>query len=152
VTAGLPTGTSSLVGPEFVKDLGTKPPRVVWVPNRERMEPADNPGSDPRQLATRAAGVQVHVWGSDYDATETLLNQVISAIHNSAQLWGAYKLTGEAGWLALDGRFTVLGRCYVFEVEFLIPVVEGPYTTGLVTSIPETGVLVVGVPPTDSNG
>jgi hypothetical protein len=152
IISHLPGGTASLIGPEFVRDLATKPPRVIWIPGKDRWVAPDDPGADPRPLWTRAAGVEVHIWGADYDATEDLINGVATAIHEGSQLWGGYAAVGDAGWPTLDGRFTALGRLYVMNVEFFIPVTAQPFTRGLVTSIPQTGVLVTGVPPTDSNG
>jgi hypothetical protein len=147
ISALLPPGTKSVVGPEHLK-AHDAPPRVVWVPSRDRYGPPESTGANPRSLRTRLAGCEVHVWGADYDATEALLNLVQAAIHYVT--YGSYQLDqGDAGWLALDGPLQNLGRAYVFHVVFKIPVTEAPMKTAPVKSIPQTQVIALGSPPRD---
>jgi hypothetical protein len=148
VTALLPQGVKTMVGPEHLKTHDA-PPRVIWVPSRDRYGPPESTGADPRQLRTRLAGCEVHVWGRDYDATEGLLNLVQAAIHTVA--YGCYALETEAGWLALEGPLQNLGRAYVFHAVFKLPVTAAPATLGQVTSIPQTQLLHAGEPPHDED-
>jgi hypothetical protein len=150
VIAKLPGGIGTFVGPEFLKQHNL-PPRIVFVPRREPWGPTENVGSDPRQLYTRACGVQCFLWGADYAATETLINQFVTALH--AYAYGSE--VGEFGeWDPAADGLVKTGRLYVLDVMLKVPVVETPstWTTGPVTSIPETPVLVVGAPPHDSSG
>jgi len=149
VAAYLPTGVKSLIGPEHLK-AHDSPPRVIWVPSRDRYGPPESTGANPRQLRTRLAGCEVHVWGRDYEATEELLNLLQAAIHYVA--YGCYQLDqGEAGWLALEGPLQNLGRAYVFHVVFKIPVTDAPPVTGPVSQIPLTPLASFGVPPHEEN-
>ena|ERR1041385_3588857 len=146
----LPVGVKGAIGPENLK-VHDLPPRVVFVPRREPWGPSETVGADPRQMYTRECGVQCYLWGADYDATETLINQVVTAIHG-------YTYGSEVGkygeWDPGSDGLVKLGRLYVFDAMIKVPVFETPqdFTTGTVTSIPETPVLVVGAPPADSPG
>jgi hypothetical protein len=137
------------VGPKELNNNRAKAPRVVWVPTRDRFGPPRGPGANPRRILTRNAGCEVHLWGADLASTEALLNSVLSAIHKVAH--GSYEAT-EGEWKDQLGSVTNAGLAYVFGVTFAVPVTDAPSTEGPVTSIPTTGALRVGAPPTDSNG
>ncbi len=148
VMTRLPQGVKTQIGPEYLRSHDA-PPRVIWVPSRDRYGPPMSTGADPRQLRTRLAGCEVHVWERDYEAVEVLLNLVQAAIH--AVAYGCYSIEAEAGWLALDGPLQHLGRVYVFHAVFMIPVTAAPATTGKVVSIPQGQFIRLGNPPHNEN-
>ena len=148
------------------------PPRVVFVPTRDKFGPAertngttvarvDGSGNKTwagRQLMVRYAGVQVHCWGADIPSTETLVAQVLAAIHlgiaqdlDITQIAPkGYKLL-DGGWL--DQAWSNLGEVWVGNFEFAFPVLDQVNPTAVVTSIPETPELETPVnPPTEENG
>lgn len=151
ITPLLPSEVTVRIGAKFLKDNSGVPPRIVWVPTRDRFGPTENLQGDDPQLHTCMAGCEAHLWVADYEAGETLRNQVIAACNELYE--GSYELGAEAGWLkATEGAVGDLGLVYLMFIAFSVPVLGKCYTRGLVTSIPQTGVLRVGTPPTDSNG
>jgi hypothetical protein len=116
VEALVPVPTS--IGPENVF-INAEPPRIVWVPTSDDYGPPESPGQNGRPVRTRFAGAEVYVWGTDYDAAETIVHLVIGTIH---QLMGGNYEISKGKWLATDGRNVVCGRAYVFRATFKIPV------------------------------
>lgn len=112
------------------------PPRVWWIPTRDRFEGANPAVARPwptaapaRALHTRWCGVEAHIWGGtsaagdDFSATERLVNDVIGAIR-SVPLYGIYQLVGGA-WLNQDkSDVMALGHAYVLMIEFAVPITE----------------------------
>lgn len=125
----------SFLGPEFMQAEAV-PPRLVWVPADETYGPAERIGDDARSLRTRLATLELHIWGGDYAATELLLNQTLAAVHGTAA--GSYEL-GKGMWMNhKTGPATDLGRVYVVQVTFKIPVTAAPPALKTVTTIPVT--------------
>ena len=124
------------------KAARTLPPRVYWTPTHERFS-----GPDPRitraeqiatpaiarQLRTRIATVEAHIWGGDgqaqatqsttdnFSATETLLNAVVSAIHHQTR--GSSELLA-GGWVPGGTDAGTLGHRYILAVAFDMPLTE----------------------------
>lgn len=109
------------------------PPRVVFVPTDEILTGAAELHYDgtftatgtSRPLAQRDCTVEVHVWGKDRAATEELVGHTVNAIRRAAG--AAYRLAS-GSWKTQDAAaLTQLGRAYVFQATFLVPVLEvGP--------------------------
>jgi len=125
-------------------------PRVVFTPTGDKFGPPESLDQDARQLWTRNSGCSVSIWAADIPGVETLINQIISAIHTAA---GApnYMLDGEAGWLDQQGSLSNQGVGYAFHVAFKVPVTDAPRTTATVTTIPQTNVMSEGDPPEDED-
>lgn len=134
--AALMTGVATWVGEEYLIN-NDAPPRVIWVPTRDQFDGAlrySKPPTamTPRSIFTRRAGCQIHVWGAgtvvdtnpykDIAATELLLNRFLYMLRQVA--YGAFTLTG-GSWLPKANRGE-LGRCYLLDVTFDIPVVPAP--------------------------
>lgn len=115
--AGL-SATAELGAEHWIAE-GT-PPRVVWVPTSDRFDPPAQEHRQYRAYRTRVAGVELRIWGADIGAVETLVNELIVAIHDNAR--GAYEL-GAGRWDGQDGaELLELGRAYVLSLTFRIPV------------------------------
>lgn len=56
------------------------PPRYVWVPRRGRYSPPERAGGNPRQLLTRLAELEVHIWGVSFGDTEARLHDLIRGL------------------------------------------------------------------------
>jgi len=138
----LPSTAALEFGPTIKRDRSV-PARVTWVPGRDRFDGprgamtraeqqaffTANPGKQiPRELHTRWAGVEAHIWAGgaassdDYSATEALVQAVISAIHQA--VYGAYELE-PSGWVnPRSSEGNLLGHRYVLNVAFRIPMLE----------------------------
>jgi hypothetical protein len=133
VSAEIP-GVPSLIGAEHLAANAT-PPRLVWVPTTDRFDGAEKGGSISRSMRTRVAGVDLHIWGDDLAAAETLLHQAVSAVHRVA--YGSYEVLA-GRWLTDDGRELLLkGRVYVLSLAVRMPVTDA-LTKATVTQIVET--------------
>lgn len=139
-------GVTVHVGAEHVLKRD-KPPRVVFVPARERWGPPGNIGGPQRQLWTRLSTVEVHVWAATHQATEELLETVLQAVHLEAH--GSYVVDdGEQGWLRSDmGALTDQGVAYLLRLTFSVPVLDAALASVVVTSIPMTPSVALGGPP-----
>jgi len=154
IKAKLPTQLQSRIflGSKFLA-VQDRPPRIVFVWTGAKYGPPVTAGADPKQLWTRSLVFRVHCWGADEDDAEALAGQVEVAIHQMAS--PSYELhTGECPDEVANGggNLSLKGFRYLFLATIDTPVTEEAYRTAVVTSIPETGVLVVGAPPTDSPG
>jgi hypothetical protein len=132
IAAKLPAGTASLVGGKHIGVMGV-PPRVVWVPTEDKFAAARQHGPSPRSIKTRVAGVVVHIWAKgaspdqDLAAAEQLVNDVLWATHQEA--YGSYEVVGGT-WLGQDGEeLTQLGRAYLLELQFQVPITAPAPTT-----------------------
>lgn len=129
------------------------PPRIVWVPTDEDLQPARGQGGDTikdaqgnmnlpsganQPLYTRAVTVECDVWGVDRDTVDgTMINAVYSAVHDVCT-HGTYGVAS-ARWLNAD-EIMRKGECYRITFQFLVPVVRvTPSTTiATITAMPET--------------
>lgn len=128
------------------------PPRVVWVPTQEDFSPprgqggdivvdsAKNmnlPGGAQPPLYTRQINVECDLWGATRDDVETMINAVVSAVHDCLSM-GSYGIP-TARWL-LPEEAQKDGEVYRLTFQFLVPVirVRPGETTAVITSIPET--------------
>ncbi len=143
VTAQLPSAGAGItihIGSEFLMQ-NEAPPRIVWVPTKDRYGPPRGVGGNPRNVRTRHVGYECHVWGVDYEAAELLADQVQAALY--FLYWGVFQVT-EGQWPqnlgATAGEVTQFGRNYVFFFTIDIPIAEAGQTTGTATSAPLTTV------------
>lgn len=154
VTARL-TGTQVLLGKKYL-DQNSAPPRVVFVPSRDKYGPPQRIGGAQKAIHTCWAGLQVHVWAADVAATESLKDQVLQVLRDTvagltvAQIAAdGYRVLG-GGWL--DNAWTNRGEVYVLEIECGFPVAPALGPTKVVTSIPQTNQLETpGNPPTEED-
>lgn len=54
-------------------------PRYVWVPTEDRFGPPERTGGNPRQLLTRLAGLELHLWADTLADAEDRISAVIVA-------------------------------------------------------------------------
>jgi len=99
------------------------PPRIVFVPTRERIAGPHGQGGDtvanPRPLATAHLHLECHVWGDDIPTVETLRNHLVAAIHSQA--YGAHaEVSGD--WSIGQSSATRKGWVYVLETTIEIPI------------------------------
>jgi hypothetical protein len=128
------------------------PPRVVFVPTEEILTGAAELHYDgtftatgtPRPLAQRECAVEVHVWGRDRAATDELVGHTVNAIRRSAG--AAYRLAS-GSWKQQDSAaLTQYGRAYVFQVTFLVPVLEVGPRFATIGSTDESDAVIESVP------
>lgn len=71
-----------LVGADKLSEhqaTGFMRPRYVWVPTRDGFGPPERSGGSQRQVLTRFAGLELHLWADTLDDAETRINNVIVA-------------------------------------------------------------------------
>lgn len=137
VVAELPECTSAVTTRSLPEHA--EPPRVLWVPSRDRWEaPQKNRRAgfaSGRSLATRRAGVELHCWGATIAATEDLVAAVARALR--VKCGGASEFLSIDGgqWLAAQGA-TTLGEAYVLSLSVAIdvPALPDPPRTATPTS------------------
>jgi hypothetical protein len=108
------------------------PPRVVFVPYADDFAGGakNATGTVKRSIATRMAGVRVHIWAAgtpaepvltrDLKACEALLDRVLWAVHREAV--GSYQRQS-VEWPDTPGAGH-LGRLCVLRLAFAVPVTE----------------------------
>lgn len=128
------------------------PPRIVWVPTKEDIGPARGLGGDTSRdsagnmalpggalqpLFSRIIDVETDLWGPDRDTVETMINAVVSGVHDT-MTQGSYGIVG-AQWL-LPEETGKDGEIYRLTFQFFVPIVRvAPGTTvATMTSIPVT--------------
>lgn len=128
------------------------PPRIVWVPTTEDIQPARGQGGDISvdskgnqnlpggalsPLATRVCNVECDIWGATRDDAETMISAVVSSVHD-AMSNGSYGIVG-AQWL-LPEESQKDGEVYRLTFQFFAPItrVAPQTTTATVNTIPET--------------
>ena len=138
VAALLPAGTNTGLGADKLRSLSSWP-RVVFLPANEDYGGPQGYGGDglnsPPPLWVRSATVEIHVWGKDFDATETLRDQVIQSIHRVA--FGSYVIQG-GQWVSDAGASDISGVAYVLTVSFMCPVTRPDETTATISSMATT--------------
>jgi hypothetical protein len=112
------------------------PPRMVWMPTTERIEPAQKrPG--PHSVCTVLAGFAVAIWGADITATETLRTRLLRALLltlGPEPFRGSY-----AGEWIRDVGATTLGAGYLLTGAYALDVPRA--ATAPATTIPTSVVL-----------
>lgn len=113
------------------------PPRIVWVPSRDRWEAGQKRprggGSTGKSLATCRAGLEVHCWGASRAAAWTLVKAVVRALRR--RLGPEPFLFIEGGmWLA-TGQMTQ-GEAYALAISVAldVPALPDPPATTTVTA------------------
>lgn len=119
------------------------PPRIVWVPiggaSTSQRTGAAGSSSNPRTLRVRQLRLDAHCWGADFDSAESLLNEVVSAVHSVRGPTG-WQFTGEE-WPETNAEVIALGRVVIAQFTLDIPVTDQPKTTVTIASV-ETDVAV----------
>jgi len=118
------------------------PPRVVVVPKggafggRDAAYPANVSAAKVRRprMSRRAEG-EVHCWGTDYEQAEILLDQFCNAALDVAV--GQLEFTG-ASW-AEETNIVQAGQRVAFGFTVIIPIVDGPVPTQVVTRTSDEG-------------
>lgn len=141
------TGVTTLIGAENV-GRSDPPPRVVWVPTKDRFGEAQRYGQGtskgpPRSVGTIIAGVEVRLLAvglaadadpyKDMRAVEALRDRFLFMLRKVA--YGSYRLREGGFMLATDGDY---GRGYVLELELMLPITSSAdetYTTATVTNV-----------------
>jgi len=127
--------------------MNDSPPRIIYVPRSGPITGPQGQGGDgvrnPRPLWTRNIGMEVHLWGADFAATETLMNVLTQAIHSV--LWGAYLMHSE-DWNTAADTANKLGVVCVLQMTWKIPITRAPDTTAVVRTIPLTPEIQVVIP------
>lgn len=114
------------------------PPRVLWVPSRDRWEAAQKRprggGSTGRSLATCRAGVDLHCWGASIALTTQLVQSVVRALRLLAGPEPFLTIDGGA-WLTPEGA-TTEGEAYVLQISVAIdvPALPSPPRTATPTA------------------
>lgn len=154
------TITANLADPQIAPTFGTSaidrqftqsPPRIVWVPTDEDIQPMRGQGGDETvdnvgnmtiaanpPLYTRVTTVECDLWGPDRDTVdEFMINAVFSAVHDTCT-HGSYGVV-RARWL-LPEEIAKKGECYRIWFQFFVPVlrVTPQTTTATITTMPET--------------
>ena len=113
----------SFIGEKYIAQHDT-PPRLVWLPTSDSFGPPVQVGANPKSYATRVAGVDCAVWGEDLAKTETMINDLIVALHRECVSRGNYELRG-AEWVTA-GELTNNGIVYLLRLAIYIPIVGTP--------------------------
>lgn len=143
ITSPYLTGVEQRLGAEF-KDEKSIPPRMLWVPVGDSFitgtnEKRNTSNKTQRAIATRRASVRIRMWAkgdsdtieSDITASETMLRQLICAIHDKAV--GDYEIQSGA-WVAEEGaEMFQIGRAYDLTVAFQVPIYRDPTIDGITT-------------------
>lgn len=123
------------------------PPRIVYIPRSGRITGAEGQGGDsvrnPRPLWTRNIGMEIHLWGVDYQTTEDLMNVFTQSMH--VVLWGAYTLHSE-DWNTAADTVNKRGIVCVLTMTWKIPITRVPDTYAVVTAMPLTPEIVTVIP------
>jgi hypothetical protein len=105
------------------------PNQIVWAIGRGIIKPARQAGQGPRaasirQIATRSERIYAHVWGTDLDATERLLNHFLAALRYACTAFPYRAL--DTDWTIGQEAVTVAGRLCIVTFELDIPVTAEP--------------------------
>ncbi len=121
--ADLPAGIGKARGGlEEVFRAGA-PPRVIFDFTTESIEPPHGQGSGRARshwLCTRAADVDIHIWGEDLAKTEELVELVLNILQERCP-GDSHRRRG-ARWQPKGGALSYRGYVYVLGVTFLLPV------------------------------
>lgn len=108
---------------------GKPRPRYVWVPTRDRFGPPTRAGGNPRQLYTRLAGLELHLWTDSQDDGETRLHDVIRAWHLEA--------SGSVTFEVANWHESPVNRGFLvtLEIRVAIPVLDAPKPVARATKL-----------------
>jgi len=126
--------------PAVISEVSTRaiafngaPPRVIWVPSRDRWESAQKRprggGSTGKNLQTCLAGVDLHVWGASIPGTWQLVQSVVRALRRRIGPDPFLSING-GQWLATEGLISQ-GELYVLSISVAldVPALPAPTTT-----------------------
>lgn len=125
--------------PAVMHELSTRalpenasPPRIVWVPSRDRWEAGQKRprggGSTGKSLATCRAGLEVHCWGASRADAWTLVKAVVRALRR--RIGPEPFLFIEGGMWLSTGQMTQ-GEAYALAISVAldVPALPAPTTT-----------------------
>lgn len=84
------------------------PPRVVWVPDRERYDDPDVKLPSAHAIARTDETFEVVVWGEDYQRTKALRNRLAGALEALSTRLSSRMVSGEWAFGGLDTRGAAL--------------------------------------------
>ena len=115
---------------DYHRGTNGAPPRYVWVPTQDRiggpLEGSAFASRTPRNLFTRYAGIECHVWGTTLPATEAMAHAIVAGIY--AQL-------GALSYEAIDGirwppeAMNSDGFLAIVSLSLPIPITAAPIET-----------------------
>lgn len=114
------------------------PPRVIWVPSRDRWDaPQKRPrggGSTGTSLATCRAGADLHCWGDSITSTWTLVKSIVRALKRRAGP-EPFVSIDNGFWLTAQGA-TAHGEAYVLQITVAldVPALPSPPRTATPTA------------------
>lgn len=125
-------GADRLAGDDFAR------PRYVWVPTRDPITRPERAGGNPRQLFTRDAGLELHLWTETLDDAEARIEAVMVAwyleAHGSLTLESINWHPGES---SIDRGFLT-----TLSMRVRIPVTETkPTAKATALAIDTTGIV-----------
>jgi hypothetical protein len=118
INTGRATAIPYGIGEDEVAKFGS-PPRIVWVPTEDSFGSGQG-GMQPRQVKTRIAGLEVHVWAASFADTETLLHDMVCALDAVART--SFEPRG-VSWIT-EGKLISKGAVAVLGVVFHVPVTK----------------------------
>ncbi len=116
-----------------------EPPRYVWVATRSRDRnetPPRNESDDIRPLLASQEHIEIDCWGASEDQAWALRQNLIFALHHSAQA----SITFEGGeWLGQGKAWNQCGEVYRLEVSMNVPAIDAVVDpTALIEPEPDT--------------
>lgn len=147
---GVGVAVTSRLGAEHAARLDSYPPLLVWIPTSDEflVHQARHPAvpRQKRMYFLRRAGVELHLWAKgsadpavdpyhDLKALELLVDRVLVAIHHVSH--GSVSVKGGS---FKPGALDTLGRAYVLELSFDLPVVpNSPEATAVTLTTVQGG-------------
>lgn len=144
------SGVTFFTGARHV-DNNAPPPRIVWIPLREKYThgPTRGRGSgyvpaptapEARAVGVRAVTVGAHVWTDTFDATEALLDAVLKSAHATAR--GSFD-ADSIEW-ETDSH-SQRGEAVTCELTLNVPVLDEAPTVAQLTAVsPDTTGAIAG--------
>lgn len=116
--AGRATPVAFAIGEKELAKFGS-PPRIIWVPTEDSFGSPQG-GMTPRQVKTRHAGFEVHVWAISYASAELMLHELVCALDAVART--SYEPRGVT-WIT-EGELISKGAVCVLGMTFSVPVTK----------------------------
>jgi hypothetical protein len=109
------------------------PPRVVWVPTKDRYDGPIQQSRTVRSLFTCHSGYDVHLWGESFDAARELRRSFLEVL--MANAIASFEI-GAGEWVGFDRpRWLKSGEVYVLSLTIMEPITAAPKSLVTVTSV-----------------
>jgi hypothetical protein len=105
-------------------------PRVVWVPTRDTFGPVRRTQDNPRPRRARNITFEAHVWGTDLDQAEAILEAIVLAGLQTAQ--GSVEFE-DAKWDAPE--WITAGEYVVLTMSLATQITDPPIATTTITAV-----------------